>query len=83
MAHELTALSNERTLLGYVRTALAFVAAGFGLIHFFTDPALVTLGIVFAAIGAVLAAWGVHRFQRTRRLIRAHTPLGGTEPTPR
>ena len=76
MARELTALSNERTLLGYARTALAFVAAGVGVIHFFTAQPLIVLGALFIVIGVGLTSWGVHRFREVRRVIRSHTTLG-------
>jgi Domain of unknown function (DUF202) len=38
LAKDLTFLSNERTLLTYVRTALAFFATGMALIRFFVVP---------------------------------------------
>jgi putative membrane protein len=76
MARELTALSNEGTLLGYVRTALAFVAAGFAMVHFFKARSLIAIAGLWIAFGAGLASWGVHRFRQVRGVIRSHTALG-------
>lgn len=71
MALELTSLSNERTLLTYVRTALAFFAAGAALIRFFAEPAFVIAGWVFLPVGILLGIFGALRFRRTRQLLRA------------
>jgi putative membrane protein len=57
-------LANERTLLAWVRTALALDAAGLGVVRF----APVLLG--------ALAAWsGYRRFVAAGRAIRAGAPL--------
>lgn len=71
LALELTSLSNERTLLTYVRTALAFFAAGAALIRFFDEPAFVIAGWVFLPVGVLLGIFGAVRFHRTRQLLRA------------
>ncbi|HKW45710.1 MAG TPA: DUF202 domain-containing protein [Candidatus Eremiobacteraceae bacterium] len=71
-------LANERTFLAYVRTSLSLMAFGFVIAKFavlahtmpngqlgITQGATVSghkLGIVFAAIGAVLGAVGSWRF---------------------
>jgi putative membrane protein len=72
-------LANERTLLAWVRTALALDAAGLGVVRF--APPLggaagrAAIGGVLVLLGAV-AAWSGHRrFVATDRAMRAGDPL--------
>jgi len=72
-------LANERTLLAWVRTALALDAAGLGVIRF--APPLggsggrEAVGVALVLLGA-LAAWSGHRrFVAAGRAIRAGAPL--------
>lgn len=67
---DLTSLSNERTLLVYVRTALAFVAAGVALIRFFEDPGMVVIGWIFIPVGIAFLVFGIFRFNHVRRTLR-------------
>jgi putative membrane protein len=76
-------LANERTLLAWVRTALAFVAVGAGVQQFGTDvngrrsvaAVLVTLGAAAGLIGAL-------RYRRADRAIRrGELPPSGGVPT--
>ena len=71
MALDLTSLSNERTLLTYVRTALAFFAAGVALIRFFGDRILIITGWLFIPAGVALGVFGVVRHRRVRRQLLA------------
>lgn len=64
-----THLANERTLLAYVRTALAFLAAGAGLIHFFPARSSAVIGGGLVALGAFVLAVGAARFVQVRRLV--------------
>jgi putative membrane protein len=72
-------LANERTLLAWVRTALALDAAGLGVIRF-APPLAGTggreaVGVALVLLGA-LAAWsGYRRFVAAGRAIRAGAPL--------
>ncbi|HEV8165829.1 MAG TPA: DUF202 domain-containing protein [Actinomycetota bacterium] len=72
-------LANERTLLAWLRTALALDAAGLGVIRF-APPLAVggareAVGIALVVLGA-LAAWGGYRrFLAVGRAIRAGAPL--------
>lgn len=68
-AMENTSLSNERTLLMYIRTALSFLVAGVALIHFFTESWLVAAGWIFLPVGCAFAAFGVGRFRYVRHVI--------------
>ncbi|HTE71177.1 MAG TPA: DUF202 domain-containing protein [Actinomycetes bacterium] len=72
-------LANERTLLAWVRTALALDAAGLGVIRF--APPLggpggrEAVGAILILLGAITAWSGYQRFLSADRAIRAGTPL--------
>jgi putative membrane protein len=72
-------LANERTLLAWVRTALALDAAGLGVVRF--APLLgwpggrELVGAVLILLGAVTAWSGYRRFLASDRAIRAGDPL--------
>jgi putative membrane protein len=66
-----TDLANERTLLAYVRTALALAAGGIGLVQIFSAPLIVALGWALMPAGALVFLLGVARFRRTQRALRA------------
>jgi putative membrane protein len=70
LAMDLTSMSNERTLLMYIRTALGFVAAGLALIRFFGDPVIVVIGWIFVPIGIAFVIFGIFRFNHVRQLLR-------------
>jgi putative membrane protein len=72
-------LANERTLLAWVRTALALDVAGLGVVRF-APPLGGTggrelIGGVLVLLGAVTAWSGYRRFLATDRAIRAGNPL--------
>jgi putative membrane protein len=70
LAMDLTSLSNERTLLNYVRTALAFLAAGVALIRFFEEPGMVIIGWVLLPLGIGCAILGVVRYNHVREVLQ-------------
>jgi len=59
-----TAMSNERTLLSYVRTGLAFGITGAGVIKFFKSFVPLLLGWGLVVLGVLVAALGVWHFRR-------------------
>ena len=72
-------LANERTLLAWVRTALALDVAGLGVVRF-APPLGVPggrelVGGVLILLGAATAWSGYRRFLATDRAIRADAPL--------
>jgi putative membrane protein len=74
-----TDLANERTLLAYVRTALALAAGGVGLVQIFTSPIVVALGWALIPASALVLIVGVARFRRARRALRdAETTVAET-----
>lgn len=66
-----TSLANERTLLAYIRTALALLVFGMAAIKFFPEfPLVIFIGGVFMISGAGLLAGGMLHFRKISRLIR-------------
>jgi putative membrane protein len=75
-----TDLANERTLLAYVRTALALAAGGVGLVQIFTSPTVVALGWALIPASVLVLVIGVVRFQHARRALRdVESAAGGQE----
>ena len=72
LAMDLTLLSNERTFLAYVRTALAFAAAGAAILSrvFGTGASLTIVGWLLIALGVLIMIFGIVRFIQTRRALR-------------
>jgi putative membrane protein len=77
-------LANERTLLAWLRTALAFVVTGVGAVALdmvIDQPLLVAVVAAAASVvgagTAVLAYW---RWQRTERALRLRRPLPSPRP---
>ena len=65
-------LANERTLLAWVRTALAFLAAGIGVQQFATDlPGRNAIAVLLLVIGTMCAAAGAQRFWHADHALRA------------
>ena len=70
MALDRTRLSNERTFLAYIRTSLAFFAAGAALLHFFPLTSTHVMGWLLLGLGAATIIIGGWRFLEVRRTIR-------------
>ncbi len=72
-------LANERTLLAWLRTSLAFVAAGIGavaLTELIGDEPLVRVAAVVAClVGAASAVTAYVRWGRVERALRLRRPL--------
>jgi len=64
-------LANERTLLAWVRTALALLAAGGGVYEFTDISGRRPLAVALATIGIASAIAGATRYITTARAIRA------------
>ncbi len=70
LAYDRTVLANERTLLSYIRTAIALLAAGGTLIKIFPDDqAILSLGIALTGIGLVALVTGICRFVQVTKKI--------------
>jgi putative membrane protein len=77
-------LANERTLLAWLRTALAFVVTGIGAValdDLIGQPVLVAVVAAAASVvGAGTAVVAYHRWQHTERALRLRRPLPSTRP---
>lgn len=62
LAADRTALANERTFLSYIRTALAFAAAGFGILQLYDQTGLIVLGWILISTGIIILIIGTIRF---------------------
>jgi len=61
-----TELANERTLLAYIRTALALMIFGMAAIKFFyEEPIIVAFGWLFFTAGVLALAWSVWHYKQT------------------
>jgi putative membrane protein len=72
-------LANERTLLAYLRTALALDAAGLAAVQFLTDIGShwgrALLGVLLAGAGTVAATGGYLRWRAIQHAMRRNAPL--------
>lgn len=80
LAADRTSLANERTLMSYVRTALAFFIGGASALHFLDSLATDVLGVILIALGTLTFAAGGWRYIWYRR--RIATILARVTSTP-
>ena len=71
--------ANERTLLAWNRTALAFIVAGVGLAGVFRSVDASIVAIPLVTLGAVLALGGYRRWKDSDRALRLGEPLPATQ----
>lgn len=64
-----TILANERTLLSYIRTALALFIAGLTFVRFFDNRIIEIIGWVFIPLGLINLVLGIVRYRATRNHI--------------
>jgi len=77
LAADRTNLSNERTLLAYVRTGLSLFGVGATFIRFFDRAVFSAVGWVLLVAGIACLAAGVVRFQQIRGRVRRMRNLPG------
>ena len=68
-----TIMANERTLLAFLRTSMAFFIAGIGLIKYLDHPVFDAIGSVFFVLAGIFLTWGVHRYRHVRKVLREVT----------
>ena len=77
LAAERTHLANERTLLAYLRSAIILLITAITMIKLFEDDAVMkTVSFVLGPLSLVVAAFGVYRFQLTRKKLAAFEKPG-------
>ena len=69
-----TIMANDRTLLSFSRTSLAFFAAGIGLIKYLDHPAYDVIGWIFIGLAGAFLIWGTHRYRHVKSILQAVTP---------
>lgn len=72
-------LANERTFLAWVRTALALLAAGIGVVNlpagFSTDTGRQILGVLLVVLGLFAAIGSFTRWRANQKAIASGAPL--------
>lgn len=72
-------LANERTFLAWIRTGLAFVAAGIGLDEFvvrlFVPGLRRALAVLLVLLGFAVSATALQRWIHSQRALRTGRPL--------
>lgn len=71
LAIERTRLSNETTLLAYIRTGLYFVVAGSTLGHVIDTVFWKIAGSPLIIIGVLIMAFGIRRFRKVSKSIES------------
>ena len=69
LAIDRTTLSNESTLLAYIRTSLAVIAAGATLIHFFDGVWIKVFGGFLVIFGITIIVVGIVRYKKMQKSI--------------
>ncbi|MCB1324241.1 MAG: DUF202 domain-containing protein [Spirochaetales bacterium] len=64
-----THMANDRTLLSYQRTALAWGGIAAFTYKFYQSPPFILLSIVFLIVGIATSLYGIHRYRRFRARI--------------
>jgi putative membrane protein len=64
LAIDRTVLSNESTLLAYIRLAITLVIAGISIVHFAMEKWFETIGVLCVPIGILVGILGWHRYQK-------------------
>jgi putative membrane protein len=71
LAIDRTLLANERTLLSYLRSAVALVLAGLSMARFSNREWFTLLGLVCVPSGVATALFGAWRFRETNKAVSA------------
>jgi putative membrane protein len=66
LAIDRTTLANERNLLAYIRTSIAFVAGGLAILRYITNTMGLTFGIILITVGGFVLVFGIYRFIKFR-----------------
>lgn len=64
-------LSNERTLLSYIRTSASVLVLAVALFKFFTDSTIIALGVLCLVVGCIVIILGLYRFLSEKNRIKS------------
>ncbi|NLH16942.1 MAG: DUF202 domain-containing protein [Phycisphaerae bacterium] len=70
LAIDRTLLSNERTLLAYLRSGVALAIAGVTMTHFSQESWFWVVGLMCIPAGVVVSVIGIARYRKMDRSIR-------------
>lgn len=70
MAIQRTIFANERTLMAYMRTAIALIAGGFAAIKLSQHTYMETMGLILMPMGVLLAIYSFVRYLGKQKLIK-------------
>jgi uncharacterized membrane protein YidH (DUF202 family) len=70
MAIQRTIFANERTLMAYLRTAIAIIGGGFAAIKLSQHTYMEMIGIVLMPVGLALAIYSFYRYFQKQKLIQ-------------
>lgn len=79
LAIDRTVLANERTLLSYLRAAVALFIAGITIVNFSAEGWFRAMGIACIPSGIITAVIGVARYRIMDRSIRRIRSQSGTD----
>ncbi len=71
LAAHRTILANDRTGLGYIRTALTLFVAGVTFIKFFENKTLFIMGWIFVPVGTIILLIGIWKYHKVRKMIHS------------
>ena len=71
LAAHRTILSNDRSLMGSVRTALTTFVAGISFVKFFENKTLFIIGWVFVGVSIIILAYGIVRYYHIKKMIQS------------
>ncbi|GAB3194360.1 uncharacterized membrane protein YidH (DUF202 family) [Pontibacter aydingkolensis] len=69
MAIQRTIFANERTLMAYMRTAIALLGGGFAAVKLSQDLYMEIIGLILMPAGLLLAIYSLYRYVQKQKLI--------------
>lgn len=81
---ERTKMANRRTFLAYLRTSVALIVAGAGMLKFIQVAAWIAIGWICIALAPVIIVLGILDYIQVKKLIKKETEfmtthLGSTD----
>ncbi|MBF0315864.1 MAG: DUF202 domain-containing protein [Oligoflexia bacterium] len=70
LAVDRTILANKRTLLSYIRTAMAFFISGVTAIRFIETSWIIVVGCIFVIISIIILFFGIYDFYKYQKNVQ-------------
>ncbi|MCX2742091.1 YidH family protein [Pontibacter anaerobius] len=71
MAMQRTIFANERTLMAYLRTAIAIIGGGFAAVKLSQHLYMEVIGIIMMPVGVALTIYSFYRYFQKQKVIKA------------